>query len=161
MEESFQKTCSRMEANIAELEDWSHRDNIHIINPPEKIESSDALGFVSSSLPKWFPTLSGEKMELMRAHHIGPERTTGGSRTLICKMLRYTDRDQILKAARGSWFEVNGREIRFAADYGNSFSQAMESARKLGFTSFLIYPARLKLSRGSEVRLPQHSGPAD
>ena len=97
----------------------------------------------------------------MRAHRIGPERAaSGGSRTLICKMLRYTDRDRILKAARGSRIEVNGREIRFAADYSNytiqrrrSFSQTMEAARKLGFAPFLIYPARLKLSRGSEVQL--------
>lgn len=78
-----------MEANIAEFENQSRRNNICIINLPEKIESSDVLGFVSSSLPKWFPTLSGEKMELMRAHHIVTECTTGGSRTLICKMLRY------------------------------------------------------------------------
>ncbi len=75
-------------------------------------------------------------------------------------MLRYTDCDRILKAARGSRVEVDGREIRFTANYSNhtmkrrrSFSQAMESARKLGFTPFLIYPARLKLSHGSEVHL--------
>ena len=98
-------------------------------------------------------------MEVMRAHRIGPERKTG-SRTVIRKMLSYTDRDCILRAARGSWIEVNGREVRFAADYSNftikrhhSFSQAMETARKLGFTPFLIYPAKLKLSRGSEVHL--------
>lgn len=91
----------------------------------------------------------------MRAHRIGPERNK-----LICKMLRYTGRDRILKATRGSRIEADGREIRFAADYSShtmkrhrSFSQAMESARKLGFTPFLIYPARLKLSRESEVHL--------
>lgn len=126
----------------------------------KKIESSDALGFVSSPFPKWFPSLADEKLEVMRAHRIGPECKTGGPWTLICKMLRYTDRDRILRAARGSRIEVKGRKIRFAADYSNytitrrrSFSQAMESARKLGFTPFLIYPARLKLSRGSEVHL--------
>ena len=95
--------------------------------------------------------------------------------TMICKMLHYTDRDRILKAARGSRIEVSGKEIRFAADYSNctikrrrSFSQAMDTARKLGFIPFLIYPAKLKLSCGSEVHLFQtqaedflgHSDPA-
>lgn len=160
-EQSFQTTTCKLEANIAELEDRSRRDNVRIINLPEKVESGNAADFVSSSLFKWFPTLIGEKMEVMRAHRIGPERSTAsGPRTLICKMLRNTDRDRILKAARGSRIEVGGREIRFAADYSNytikrrrSFSQAMETARKLGFTPFLIYPAKLKLFRGSEVHL--------
>lgn len=158
-EQSLQTTCCKLEADLAELEDRSRRDNVRIINLPEKVENGDAAGFISSSLTKWFPALTGMKMEVMRAHRIGPERNTG-SRTLICKMLRYTDRDRILKAARGSRTDVNGKEIRFAADYSNytikrrrSFSQAMETARKLGFIPFLIYPAKLKLSRGSEVHL--------
>ncbi len=100
-------------------------------------------------------------MEVMRAHRIGPERSTDrGSRTLICKMLRYTDHDRILKAARGSRIEVSDSEIRFTADYSGytikrrrSFSQTTEAARNLGFTPFLIYPAKLKLSHGSEVHL--------
>uniref|UniRef100_A0A671Y240 L1 transposable element RRM domain-containing protein n=1 Tax=Sparus aurata TaxID=8175 RepID=A0A671Y240_SPAAU len=158
-EQALQATCCKLEANIAELEDRSRRDNVRIINLPEKVENGDAADFVSSSLSKWFPTLASGKMEVMRAHRIGPERNTG-SRTLICKMLRYIDRDRILRAARGSRIEVSGREVRFAADYSNytikrrrSFSQAMETARKQGFTPFLIYPAKLKLSRGSEVHL--------
>lgn len=92
-EQSFQTKWCKLEANIAELEDRSHRDNIRIINLPEKFENGDAADFVSSSLTKWFPALNGGKMEVMRAHRIGPERNTG-SRTLICKMLRYTHRDR-------------------------------------------------------------------
>lgn len=99
-EETFQSTCSRLEASTAELEDRSHRDNICIVNLPEKkkIENSNASGIVASSLFKWFPALAGEKLEVMRAHCIGPERNTRGSRRLICKMLRYTDRYRILKS---------------------------------------------------------------
>lgn len=130
-----------------------------IINPPEKVENSDAVDFVSSSLTKLFSTLTGGKMEVMRAHRIGPDHHTR-SRTPICKMLCYTDRVHILKAARGSQTEVNGREVHFAADYSNytikqrrSFSQVMETARKFSFIPFLIYLAKLKLSRGSEVHL--------
>ncbi|KAL7383858.1 hypothetical protein ABVT39_019278 [Epinephelus coioides] len=108
-------------------------------------------------------------MEVMRAHRIGPEcGTATGSRALICKMLHYTDRDHILKASRGSPIEVNGREIRFTADYSNytikrhrSFSQVLETARKQGFTPFLIYPAKLKLSHGSEVHFFKTQTEAD
>lgn len=160
-EQSFQNTRSKLEASIVELEDRSRQDNVCIINLPEKAENGDAAGFISSSLPKWFPSLAGEKMEVMRAHCIGLEcSATGGPCTLICKMLRYMDHDRILKAARGAWTKVNGKEVHFAADYSNftikrrcALSQAMESARKLCFSPFLIYPAKLKLSRGSEVHL--------
>lgn len=166
-EQSLQTTCCKLEADIAELEDRSRRDNVRIINLPEKVEGGDVAGYVASSLPKWFPALTGERMEVMRAHRIGPERNAG-SRTVICKMLRYTDRDRILKAARGARLEVDGKEIRFAADYSSytvkrrrAFSQAMETARKHGFTPFLLYPAKLKLSRGSEVHVFESHGEAE
>ncbi len=74
--ESFQKSCSKIEASIAELEDRSCRDNIRIIKLPERIEASE---FISSSLPKWLPTLAGEKMEVMKAHRIGPRLDPEGS----------------------------------------------------------------------------------
>lgn len=82
--QSVQTTSCKLEASIVELEDRSRRDNVRIINLPEKAEKDDASGYVSSSLSKWFPTFAGVKIEVMRAHRIGPERNTG-SRTLICK----------------------------------------------------------------------------
>lgn len=150
----------QMEAALAQQEDRSRRDNIRIVNLPESAEGPNALAFITSSIPKWFPALASEKMEVMRAHRIGPPRQSGGSRTLICKMLRYTDRDRILKAARESPVKFGDRDIRFSADYSNytvtrrrAISQSMDAARRQGFQAFLIYPAKLKLTRGSEHHL--------
>uniref|UniRef100_A0AAV2K3G5 Uncharacterized protein n=1 Tax=Knipowitschia caucasica TaxID=637954 RepID=A0AAV2K3G5_KNICA len=159
VEDNFHNSWSALEMSIFELEDRSRRDNIRIINLPENVESGDVRTYLLTSLKKWLPALSGDNIEVMRAHRIGPERvTSGGPRTVICKMLRYTDRDRILKAARATRIEVNGREVRFAADYSNYtvkkrrvFAPAMDTARKCGFTPFLIYPAKLKLTRGAEA----------
>lgn len=87
-----------------------------LLTHQKKIQDGDSPEYVSSSIPKWFPALAGEKMEVMRAHHIGPECSTSGPHTLICKILQYTDHNRIMKAARGFRAEVNSRKIRFAAD---------------------------------------------
>lgn len=105
----------KIEANIVELEDRSRRDNIRIISLPDKIESGDTSDFVSSSLPKCFPTLASERLEVMRAHRIGPGCSTGRLLMLICKDATvHGSRSRILKPAK-----VNGREIRFATDHSN------------------------------------------
>ncbi|KAL7404370.1 hypothetical protein ABVT39_013742 [Epinephelus coioides] len=77
-------------------------------------------------------------------------------------MLRFMDGDRLLKASRNTPVTVKGKEIPFAAEYSNftakrgrEYAQAMERARKLGFTTFLLYWAKLKLSRGAEVHLFQ------
>lgn len=129
---------------------------------PEKVEKSDPPDFISSSIPKWFPALAKEKFEVMRAHRIGPERNTGLPRIFMVKMLRFTDRDKLLKASRDTPVMIAGKEIRFAADYSNytaksrlEYAQAMKSARKQGFYTFLLYPAKLKLTNSAEVHLFQ------
>lgn len=42
----------------------------------------------------------------MRAHRIGPPNNSGRPRTVIMKMLHYTDRDSILRASRKSRWMV-------------------------------------------------------
>ena len=100
----------------------------------------------------------------MRAHRVGPERSDGaGPRTIICYLLRFTDRDRILQAARetargeeGPPRHESGRMITFSADYSNftimrrrEFSTTMDEARKQNYQAFLLFPARLKLTKDS------------
>ena len=77
-------------------------------------------------------------------------------------MLCSTGRDKLLKASRSSPVTVAGKEIRFAADYSNytakrrrEYAQVMETAKKQGFSTFLLYPAKLRLTRGVETHLFQ------
>lgn len=91
----------------------------------------------------------------MRAHRVGPLTSNRGPRTLICKLLRFTDRDRVLKASRQVPLKLGDRDIHFSADYSQhtitqrqAFATAMEEVKKQGFQAFLLYPAKLKLTRG-------------
>ena len=55
---------------------------------------------------------------------------------------------------------VDGQAIRFTADYSDATARRrrpcfpiMNRARTLGFQAFLLYPAIIKLSRGSDHNL--------
>lgn len=161
-EKTTEDNKAGLEAKLADLEDRSRRDNIRIMGIAEGDEGSNAVQYISSNLPKWFPSLREERFEIMRAHRLPLPRGAGasGSRTLICKMLRFTDRDRILKAARLTPLTIGDRSIRFSADYSQHtiarrrlFSAAMDTARKRGVQAFLLYPARLKVIRGSLQRV--------
>lgn len=150
--------CKALEEALALQEDRNRRDNLRIINLPESQGQTNMLAFLNETLPVWFPTLAGEKIEIMRAHRIGSERAPRAPpRTVIVKFLRFTDRDRILKAARETPVMVSGQSLRFAADYSNftvkrrrAFAGVIIEAKKQGFHTFLLYPAHLKLTKGSE-----------
>lgn len=159
VEKNYDKSAARLttlEEKIAELEDRNRRDNVRIMNLPESAETTNLMTYISGSLPVWFPSLIDAKPEIMRVHRIGPPNNSGRPRTVIMKMLRYTDRDSILRASRKSPIKVNGKDVRFAADYSaftmnrrRSFIEATNKSQKMGFQTFLMYPAQLKLTRGS------------
>uniref|UniRef100_A0A6Q2ZP90 L1 transposable element RRM domain-containing protein n=1 Tax=Esox lucius TaxID=8010 RepID=A0A6Q2ZP90_ESOLU len=159
VEKNYDKSAARLttlEEKIADLEDRSRRDNVRIMNLPESVEAANLTTYITGSLPVWFPSLSDVKPEIMRAHRIGPPNNSGRPRTVIMKMLRYTDRDSILRAFRKSPIKVDGKDVRFAADYSaftmnrrRSFMEVTNKSQKMGFQTFLLYPAQLKLMRGS------------
>ncbi|KAL7395094.1 hypothetical protein ABVT39_010103 [Epinephelus coioides] len=91
-----------------------------------------------------------------------------------------SNRDRILKEARGNPVEVDGHTIQFTTDYSDHTSKlrrpcfpVMHRARQLGYQAFLLYPAVIKLIRGSEQYLfcdpseaekflcPEEDNPAD
>lgn len=89
------------------------------------------MHFLSSALhfPKWFLTLAGERIEVKQAHRIGPEHAIGGPRcTIIFKVLCFTERHRILKAAREFPFIHQRPTICFSADY-----RVIEEVRKQGY----------------------------
>lgn len=91
----------------------------------------------------------------MRVHQVGLDRSEGaGPRTIVCYLLRFTDRDHILQAAReaargeeGLPRHESGRMITFSTDYSNftishqqEFSTTMDEARKQNYLAFLLFP---------------------
>lgn len=128
----------------------------------EGSEGSNAVQYITSNISKWFPELSEDRIEIMRAHRIPLPRNanTNSPRTLICKLLRFTDRERILKAARRTPLTLGDRAVRFSADYSpytiaqrRLFSRAMDIAKTRGLQAFLLYPARLKVIRGNIQRV--------
>ncbi|KAG7219276.1 hypothetical protein INR49_019224 [Caranx melampygus] len=61
--------------------------------------------------------LSLGSVEIMCAHRVGPPKEDANGRpvprTIILKLLRFTDRDKMLKAVRGAAVELEGKTIRF------------------------------------------------
>ena len=148
---------AQLEDKIADMEDRSRRDNVRVQGVPENAETLNVLAFLTDAIPRWFPNLGS--VEIMRAHRLGaPKEDANGrpvSRTIIFKLLHFTDRDKILKAARDAAVEMEGRTIRFTPDYSPhtfrrrlAFSEAMDALQKLNFRTFLLYPAKLKVMRG-------------
>lgn len=151
----------QLQSKLADLEDRSRRDNLRLILLKEGEEKGNAMAYLSANIPRWFPKLAANPPELMWAHRIGPLRSSSSAlRVLIMKCLRYTDRDRILKEARENPIEVAGHTIRFTADYSDHTSKlrrpcypVMHRARQKGYQAFLLHPAIIKLTRGSEQHL--------
>ena len=157
------KTENTTKSNEAKLAAYEAKlaHNVRILGIPEGAEGPNATQFISTNLLKWFPNLGDQRMEIMRAHCVGPPATGNrGPRTLICKILRFTDQDKILQASRKTPVKLQDREIRFSANFSSytvmrrrAFSTAIGDARKRGFQAFLLYPARLKLIHGQDQHI--------
>lgn len=152
---------NQLENKFVALEDRSRRDNLRLIFLKEGEEKGNALAYLMSNIHKWFPRLTDNPPELMRAHRIGPPRPSSAApRVMIVKCLRFTDRDRILNESRRTPVEVAGHTVRFAPDYSDCTARRrrpcyplMNRARGLGYEAFLLYPAVIKLVHGAEQHL--------
>ena len=82
-----------LELKMADMED--SRCNIRVIGLKERLEGSNAIQYLTHSLPKWFPALADVPVEVMSAHRIYSDAKQGDNRTLIFNVLRYTTRQAI------------------------------------------------------------------
>lgn len=155
------KVLQELEFKLADMEDRNRSCNIRVIGLKEGLEGSNTVQYLMRALPKWFPVLADVQIEIMRAHRIYSSTHKGSvaNRTLIFNILRYTTRQAILHAARKAPLSIEGRKIRFSADYSNgtvkrrqAFRQAMDAAWDKGLEFFLLYPATLKVKEGAQFR---------
>uniref|UniRef100_A0A3Q3AVY3 L1 transposable element RRM domain-containing protein n=1 Tax=Kryptolebias marmoratus TaxID=37003 RepID=A0A3Q3AVY3_KRYMA len=149
-------------ADLADLEDRMRRDNLRILGIPENTETANPLTDLLDAILKWFPELGS--VEIVRAHQVGPAKEDTNHKPiphpLLLKLLRFTDRDKILGAARKTMVKLDGSPVRFALDYSTrtfrrrlAFSNAIGALQKLGFHTFLLYPAKLKVMRGGTTHI--------
>lgn len=148
-----------LQDKMARLEDKSRQCNIRLVGLKEGEEGSDAVGFKQTQLPLWIPSLKDRPIEIERAHRIyAGDSNRKGPRTLIFKLLRFQDRNAILKGARSVGQILHrGSSLLFFPDYSNQtamkrreMNQSRKKLTQLGITSFMIYPSTIKvMHRGS------------
>uniref|UniRef100_A0A3B1KFA1 L1 transposable element RRM domain-containing protein n=1 Tax=Astyanax mexicanus TaxID=7994 RepID=A0A3B1KFA1_ASTMX len=150
-----------VEKKLADLEDCSRRNSVRLVGLPEGTEGSDPTGFIQKAIKEWFPTLATSEMEVERAHRVyrSQKDTRNSPRVFIFKLLRYQDRQRLLKASRASGpISHSGANLRFFVDYSSftskrrmAFLPVQKSLRAEGIESFLLYPAQLKVTISGTV----------
>lgn len=68
----YGQTFEEQRVKLADMGDRNRRFNICIIGLKEGMEGSNAIQFLSCSLPLWFPKLSDVQIEIMRVPQIKP-----------------------------------------------------------------------------------------
>ncbi|MGH0168927.1 UNVERIFIED_CONTAM: hypothetical protein FKN15_063718 [Acipenser sinensis] len=161
---------TRLQARLEELEDRNRRSNLRLVGLPEE-EGDDPISFLQHNLPLWFPSLPSKGViEIERANRIYSGANTQGNkpRTLIFKLLRYNDRQAILKAYRqpGTQISQGQSKLLLFPDYSNftakhrkAFAPIQSSLKQMGIQSFLLYPSKLKIVHNGQSNV--YSTPQD
>lgn len=147
---------TKLRKKINDLEDRSRRNNVRLVNLPTGAEGDDPRGYLEEMLPKWLPALKNSRhmpLELDRAHRVFSSNTSI-PRTMVFRLLRYTDRQAILEGARKAKPTLpDGTQLRFFADYSSGTTQERQAYKEIrtklrqkGIESFLLYPAILRVN---------------
>ncbi|KAJ8372887.1 hypothetical protein AAFF_G00275910 [Aldrovandia affinis] len=112
----------KLEERMAMMEDRARRSNLRLVFLEEGAESDNPIAFLQRLLPVWLPApVARGTIEMERAHRVYDDIDTDRKkpRTLIFNMLRYNDRQLIMKAYRegGSSMTHNNRKLLLFADY--------------------------------------------
>lgn len=77
-----------------------------------------ASPFLKANLPKWIPSIANREIKIERAHRIYSDKQSKPPRTVIFKLLDYTDRQAILNGARAAYpVKFNNEPLHFFTDY--------------------------------------------
>ncbi|MGH0140630.1 UNVERIFIED_CONTAM: hypothetical protein FKN15_043670 [Acipenser sinensis] len=146
---------------MADLEDRNRLNNLRLVGLKEGNEGSNPIDFLSKTLPLRFPTLSGKTIEII-AHRMYSDQSKSRDRpsNLIFKLLRYSDCQAVLRAARKNTSQSKAGNIRVYPDYSNitaqcrrAFSHPIAFIHSRGLQAFLLYPVTLKIHHASTDHL--------
>lgn len=147
---------------IDQLENQSRRNNVRIVNLQEGEEGSDPVRFFTD----WIPSVLGqqhfpEPLVIERAHRSPTSRTPRDTRPrpILIRLLKYQDRDKILRMAaktsreKGGPVTFKGEAVMFFPDLSanlvkrrKEYNQVKKElhAKKLQFS--LLHPATLRVT---------------
>lgn len=147
---------------IESLENYSRRNNIRVLNVREGCEGSDPVTFFAN----WLPTVLGrenfpEPLLIERAHRTPALRppAEGRPRAVLIRLLKYQDREKILRTAAKLSRESNGpilyenSPVMFFPDLSASlvkrrkeYVQVKKELKSKGIQFALLYPAILRVT---------------
>lgn len=137
---------------MSEMENRNHRNNLRLVNLPANAEGSDTIKFIQCQLSVWFPSLYSRgliKIESAHCIYSGQETSSTRRRTLIFMILRYNNRQVIMKAYTQAGTKIlHGQsQLLFFTEYSGTTlqrwtasSSCIASLKQKGMQHFL-YPA--------------------
>ncbi|XP_063805109.1 uncharacterized protein LOC134983324 [Pseudophryne corroboree] len=156
----LQKSHYQLLNKVDDLENRSRRNNLRVVGLPEALKGPALFSFIQDTLPDLLDIQdSCAGMIVERAHRIGPARPTQDTRprAVIFRCLNYIHKDIIWSASRRKRnLQWNDVRIYIFQDYSAEVARARREftplCSRLAKTSrkfALIYPARLRLFKGS------------
>lgn len=144
---------TKLQRKLDDLEDRSRRNNVRLVGLPAGAEGDDPRRYLQKMLPTWIPRLGSDPLEIDRAHRVF-SNSTARPRTMIFRLLRYTDRQAILEGARKAKPTLtDGTKLQFFADYGPGTTKERQKYKEIRarlwqrkIDAYLIYPAILKVN---------------
>lgn len=153
---------SAMNSKVADMEDRSRRSNLRLVGLSEGVEGDNCITFLKANLPTWIPSVADRDIKIERAHRLYADRNSNVSRprTIIFKLLDYTDRQAILNGARAVYPVKHGTDtLHFFPDFSadttkkqKAFAEVRKRIEASGIQTFLLFPATLKITcRGRQT----------
>uniref|UniRef100_H3ASN5 L1 transposable element RRM domain-containing protein n=1 Tax=Latimeria chalumnae TaxID=7897 RepID=H3ASN5_LATCH len=154
--QQLRESVVKLQSKTDDLENRSRRCNLRLVGLPEGEEGRDPVSFLET----WLPTVLNmpeliENLEIERAHRSFAPRTRDSDRPrmLLFKLLRYRDKENILRQARKlGTLTYNNKPIYLFPDMSAELFQKRKSflgikrlCKDLDIPFALLFPARLRI----------------
>ncbi|KAJ1156366.1 hypothetical protein NDU88_009088 [Pleurodeles waltl] len=149
-----------LRSKLIDLEDRSHRNNVHFHGFPENIEGTDIHSYLQETLPKLTGITFDLPLEFQRVHRLGPKWRDVANRPspIIACLLRHVQTRQLLQAARAHGpFWSDDLEVRLTDDFSKetndrrrAFLDLRPCLRQLDVKYGLIEPAQVWITKNGE-----------
>ncbi|CAM4467313.1 unnamed protein product [Leuciscus chuanchicus] len=155
----------QLQSKVDDLENRGRRKNLRIVVLPEGAEGSGPLTlFLRSSIPKWLDLPADSlALDIERAHRsptFVPNNLNSSPRSVLIRLLRFTEKETVLRAALKKTINHEGAELRFYSDLSTSvlqkrreFSSVVKTMASRGLNRGFAYPARLRCLHMGKIRL--------
>ena len=153
-----------LQDKVIDLEARSRRQNIKVVGLPERAEGGRPTEFFASFIKD---LLGAENfpnpIEIDRAHRLGAQPATDPARprVMIAKIHSYRLKDQLMRLSQQKYpLSYKGKRIHIFPDLPAEimkrrqlFEDARKRLREAGLRTGFIYPARLRVTQGTDTSI--------